>query len=296
MAKQSKGFWRTLRKYRAPYLFIAPFFILFLVFQLIPVIWTAVISFSKWNGLGKIQWVGWRNYQVMAQDYMFHDALMNNLWYWVVAVILVVGFALFIALALNSRALRGKRIFQTISFLPYVCASVAMGLIFKMLFDEQSGLVNEFIVFFGWNRIPWLESSAYARIPVILLFVWRIIPWFTIILYSGLLNIPEEYYEAAIVDGANVLQRFLRITLPLIKKLLFFCAITVTIDIWKMFNESYTLSGPGASNTSLFQLVYEYGFKSFNLGYASALSVVLILILLVISMVQYRIRRSGEEA
>lgn len=231
----------------------------------------------------------------MVQDYMFHDALMNNLWYWVVAVIAVVGFALFIALALNSRVLKGKRVFQTISFLPYVCASVAMGLIFKMLFDEQSGLVNEFIVFFGGNRVPWLESSAYAKIPVILLFVWRIIPWFTIILYSGLLNIPEEYYEAAIVDGAGVLQRFLKITLPLMKRLLFFCAITVTIDIWKMFNESYTLSGPGASNTSLFQLVYEYGFKSFNLGYASALSVVLILILLVISMIQYRIRRSGEE-
>ena len=130
--------------------------------------------------------------------------------------------------------------------------------------------------------------------PVIILFIWRIIPWFTIIIYSGLLNISKEYYEAATVDGAGVLQQFWYITIPLLKNILFFCALTVTIDIWKMFNESYTLSGPGTSNTSLFQLVYENGFKSFNLGYASALSVVLILVLLVISMIQYRLRRSEE--
>lgn len=293
-SKKKNGFLATLWKYRAPYLFIAPFFILFFVFQLIPVIWTFVISFSSWNGLRNFKWVGFNQYKVMFQDYMFKDAFLNNVWYWIVAVIGVVAISLMIAMCLNSPKLRAKKVFQTVTFLPYVCASVAMGLIFMMLFDENAGLINEFIVALGGKRRAWLGSSTYAKIPVIILFIWRIVPWFTIIIYSGLLNISKEYYEAATVDGAGILQQFWYITIPLLKDILFFCALTVTIDIWKMFNESYTLSGPGTSNTSLFQLIYQNGFKSFNLGYASALSVILILILLVISMVQYRLRRSEE--
>ena len=292
--ERKSGLLATIWKYRAPYLFIAPFFILFLVFQLIPVIWTFVISFANWNGLRNFRWVGLHQYKVMFQDYMFREAFLNNVWYWIVAVIGVVVLALMIAVCLNSPRLRAKKVFQTVTFLPYVCASVAMGLIFMMLFDENAGLINEIIVSLGGKRRAWLGSSQYAKIPVIILFIWRIIPWFTIIIYSGLLNISKEYYEAATVDGAGVLQQFWYITIPLLKNILFFCALTVTIDIWKMFNESYTLSGPGTSNTSLFQLVYENGFKSFNLGYASALSVVLILVLLVISMIQYRLRRSEE--
>ena len=285
----------TLRKYRVPYLFIAPFFVLFLVFQLVPVLWTAVISFSSWNGLGKLKWVGLKNYDVMVHDYMFVDALKNNIWYWIVSVIGVIVISLMIAVCLNSKHLKGKKAIQTITFLPYVCASVAMGLIFMMLFDENAGLINEISAALGGKRIPWLGSSKYAKIPVIILFIWRIVPWFTIIIYSGLLNISKEYYEAATVDGANIIQQFLYITIPLLRNILFFCALTVTIDIWKMFNESYTLQGPGSSNISLFQLIYTTGFKTFNLGYASALSVVLIVILLVISMAQYRLRRNDEE-
>ncbi len=290
-----KKFVKTLKKYRAPYIFICPFFILFFIFQLVPVIFTGYISFTEWNGLKTPKWVGLNNYKIMFQDYMFKDAFWNNVFYWVWAVVGILFFALLIATCINSPHIKCKRTFQTITFLPYVCASVAMGLIFMMLFDENAGLINEFIVAMGGSRIPWLSSSKYAKIPVIILFIWRSIPWFTIIIYSGLLNISKEYYEAATVDGASPFQQFRLITIPLLKNILFFCALTITIDIWKMFNESYTLSGPGSSNTSLFQLVYEYGFKTFKLGYASSISVVLILVLLVISMVQYRMRRNDGE-
>lgn len=283
---------KTLKKYRIPYLFISPFFLLFFCFQLIPVIWTFYISFTEWNGLKTPEWVGLDNFRLMFNDYMFRDAFRNTVFYWVVAVISVIVIALMIAVALRSPRLKCKKAFQTISFLPYVCASVAMGLIFMMLFDENAGLVNAIIVACGGEKVAWLSSSAYSKIPVIILFVWRSIPWFTIIIYSGLLNIPTEYYEAATVDGANVFQQFFRITIPLLKNILFFCALTITIDSWKMFNESMTLQGPGTSNTSLFQLVYENGFQTMKLGYASSLSVVLILILLVISMIQYKLRKS----
>ncbi len=286
---------KTLKKHKWPYLFISPFFVLFLVFQLIPVVWTATISFTEWNGLNSPVWIGWDNYKLMMQDYMFRDALMNNLYYWIWGTILIMGTSLLVALCLKQEGLKGKRFFSTVTFLPYVCASVAMGLIFGMLFEENVGLVNEIIVHLGGKRIPWLNTSTYAKIPVLLLFSWRITPWFTVIIFSGLLNIPGELYEAATVDGAGPVNQFFHITLPLLGNILFFCMITITVDCWKMFNESFTLHGPGSSNMSLFQLVYQYAFKTFKLGYASAYAVVLIFILLAISLVQFKVRRKSGE-
>ena len=288
-------FWKNLKKYRMPYLFISPFFILFLVFQLIPVIWTGVISFSEWNGLAAPVWCGLDNYKLMVMDYMVKDALLNTIVYWLSSIVIVLFFSMAIALCLNGEGLKYKQFFKTSTFLPYVCASVAMGLIFGMLFDENAGFINEVLISFGSGRIPWLNSSKWAKIPVITLFNWRIIPWFTIIMYSGLLNIPKELYEAATVDGANEFQQFTKITFPSMQNIFFFCSLTITVDAWKMFNESYTLSGPGSSNTSLFQLLYQYGFTIFKLGYASAISVLLIMVMLTISILQFVARkRQGE--
>lgn len=287
--------WKSLKKYRWPYLFISPYFILFLVFQLIPLVWTILISFAQWDGLRELKWTGLDNYALMLKDYMFLDSLRNTLVYWVFTAAGVLCLALFIASMLNSRLVGGKRFFKTATFLPYVCASVAMGLIFKMLFEENAGLVNEIIVSLGGVRIPWLTSSRWDRIPVIVLHIWRLTPWYTLIVLSGLLNISPEYYEAATVDGASGLQQFWRITLPMLGNILFFCFVTVTVDSWKIFNESYVLAGPGSSNMSLFQLLYLSAFSNFKLGYASALGVVLIAILLMISVAQFQMRRRQGE-
>lgn len=286
---------KALKKYKWPYLFICPYFVLFLVFQLVPTVWTGVISFAEWDGLRELRWVGFRNYAMMLKDYMFKDALRNTFLYWLFTAVGVLGCALLIACLLHSKSLQQKRFFKTVTFLPYVCASVAMGLIFKMLFEENAGLINEVIVSLGGKRIPWLTSSQYARIPVIILHVWRLTPWYTLIILSGLLNISPEYYEAATVDGANGAQQFFKITLPLLGNILFFCFVTVTVDSWKIFNESYVLAGPGSSNMSLFQLLYTSAFTTFKMGYASALGVVLILILLLISVVQFIMRRRQGE-
>lgn len=286
---------KTLRKHKWPYLFICPYFILFLVFQLVPTVWTGAISFFEWDGLRAPKWIGLKNYAMMLRDYMFKDALRNTFIYWIATAIGVLCCALLIACLLKSGALRGKRFFKTVTFLPYVCASVAMGLIFKMLFEENAGLINEIIVSLGGPRVPWLTSSKTARIPVIMLHIWRLTPWYTLIILSGLLNISPEYYEAATVDGATGAQQFFKITLPLLGNILFFCFVTVTVDSWKLFNESYVLAGPGSSNMSLFQLMYTSAFTTFKMGYASALGVVLIAILLTISVIQFIVRRRQGE-
>jgi len=200
-----------------------------------------------------------------------------------------------IASLLNSDLLKGKAFFRTVTFLPNICAAIAMGLIFRMLFEENVGLFNELLVSFGLEKVPWLTSTKYSRIPVIMLNVWRNTPWFTMIVFSGLLNIPRDYYEAATVDGANKWKQFFYITLPSLSNILFFCSITLTVDSWKIFNESYILPGPGTSNTSLFQYMYESGFNIFNMGYASAIGVILIVILAVLSMIQMTVKkRQGE--
>ena len=286
---------KTLKKYRAPYLFILPFFILFFVFQLIPTIWTVYISFTEWKGIGDPQPCGVSNYRKMMVDSMFWESLGNTVIYWIAGLVLIMGLSVLIATLLNSPLVKGRAFFRTAAFLPNICAAIAMGLIFRMLFEENVGLVNEILVSLGAERVPWLTSTEFSKIPVVFLTAWRYTPWFTMIVLSGLLNISPDYYEAATVDGANAGQKFVYITLPSLGNILFFCSITVTVDMWKMFNESYILPGPGTSNTSLFQYMYQSGFNVFNMGYASAIGVILIMILTVLSAVQFAAkRRQGE--
>ena len=286
---------KTLKKYRAPYLFILPFFILFFVFQLIPTIWTVYISFTEWKGIGDPQPCGVSNYRKMMVDSMFWESLGNTVIYWIAGLVLIMGLSVLIATLLNSPLVKGRAFFRTAAFLPNICAAIAMGLIFRMLFEENVGLVNEILVSLGAERVPWLTSTEFSKIPVVFLTAWRYTPWFTMIVLSGLLNMSPDYYEAATVDGANAVQKFVYITLPSLGNILFFCSITVTVDMWKMFNESYILPGPGTSNTSLFQYMYQSGFNVFNMGYASAIGVILIMILTVLSAVQFAAkRRQGE--
>ena len=289
---------KALKKYKAPYLFILPFFILFFVFPLVPTLWTFYISFTDWKGIGDPEFFGLGNYKKMMVDNMFWESLGNTVVYWLTGLVFILFCALLIACLLNSRFLKSnsaRAFFKTATFLPNICAAIAMGLIFRMLFDENVGLFNELLTIFGGSKIPWLTSTTYSKIPVIILNVWRYTPWFTMILLSGLLNISKDYYEAATVDGATGLQQFWYITLPSLKNILFFCSVTLTVDMWKLFNESYILPGPGTSNTSLFQYMYESGFNVFNMGYASAIGVVLILILIVISVIQFIVRHKQGE-
>lgn len=286
---------KTIKKYKMPYLFILPFFVLFLVFQLIPIIWTVYISFTQWRGIGDPQFIGWDNYKKILIDNMFWEALKNTVVYWLSGLVLILIFALLIATILNSDLLKGRVLFKTVTFLPNVCAAIAMGLIFRLFFDENAGLINEALQAFGLSRVPWLTSTQFSKIPVIILNVWRNTPWFTMIILSGLLNIPRDYYEAATMDGAGKWKQFCYITLPSLGNILFFCSVTLTVDSWKLFNESYILPGPGTSNTSLFQYMYESGFNTFNMGYASSIGVVLIVILAIISVIQLAVRRRQGE-
>ena len=286
---------KAINRYKWPYLFILPFFLLFLVFQLVPVIYTVVISFTEWNGIGTPRAVGGNNYALLLRDNMFWDATLNTFIYWVVSIALVLAMGLMMANLLTYRSLRLRKAFSTLTFLPNICAVISMAIIFKLFFDTNVGLLNAILESLGINRQEWLTGTSLSKVPVIVLYAWRNPPWYTMILISGMLAIPGEHYEAATVDGANVLQQFFRITLPSLSNILFFCMISLTSDSWRLFNESYMLKGPGTSNISLFQYMYESGFTIFKMGYASAIGVILTVILLITSIIQFIIRkRQGE--
>ena len=173
-----KKFWK---RYGFVMIAICPFFIQFLMFQLVPTINTLYYSFTDWNGMKKPKLVGLANYKMMLNDYQFLDALRNTVIYWVVGVICIISLSLLIATLLNYKRLRFRRFFKTAVFLPYVCATIAVGLVFGMLFDQNAGLINAILDLFHIAPIPWLTSSRFARIPVELLFIWRSVPWYVLI-------------------------------------------------------------------------------------------------------------------
>lgn len=286
---------KAINRYKWPYLFIAPFFLLFLVFQLIPVLYTVFISFTHWNGIGAPRPAGTSNYSLLFRDNMFWAASLNTLIYWVVAIVVVLTLGLLMSSLLTYKELRGRKLFNTLTFLPNICAVISMAIIFKLFFDTNVGLLNAILGSVGIAPKEWITGTALSKVPVIALYVWRNTPWYTMILSSGMLAISGEYYEAAHMDGANVFQQFFYITLPSLANILFFCMISLTSDSWRLFNESYMLKGPGTSNISLFQYMYESGFTIFKLGYASTIGVILTIILLIASIIQFVIRkRMGE--
>ncbi len=293
--KRVKAVRSFFRKYGSAYLFIAPFFILFFIFQLFPMIWSAVLSFHSWDGLGKQKFIGLQNYQMILRDSVFITGFKNTFFYWVFGLALTLVLSMGLALLLNNRSLKGRSVFKSLTFLPYVCASVAMGLIFNMLFDYNAGLINECIKMLGGAPVKWLTSTEISCIPPLALYVFRSVPWYTNIIYSALLNIPAELYEAATVDGAGPVVRFFQITIPSLGNILVFCMLTLTVSAWQIFTEPYLMPGPASSNISISQYLYNSAFSMFKMGYASAIGYILTMILLVFSLIQFRLmKRAGE--
>ena len=285
-------------KARIVYLFIAPYFVLFIVFQLSPLVWSFVLSFHQWTGLGNMSYVGLQNYRQLFRDELFHRVLWNTLLYWVVNVLTIVPLSLLLASLVNSSWLKHRNVLQTVIFLPYIVSWVAAGLVFYILYDHDAGLINALLSAVGLRPQPWLVSTRMSKIPVMTLIAWRLVPWYMLILYSGLKTVDPQFYDAADIEGASHLQKLVRITIPLISTLLFFCFITLTIESFRIFAQPYVLTrgGPANSSMSIVQYLYNNGFEYFKLGYASTIGYALAVMLLVVSWTQLRlmIRRNRE--
>jgi multiple sugar transport system permease protein len=276
--------------------FILPNFIGFAVLTLVPVIALFYIAFTDWNAFGKADWVGFANFTRMAGDKSFMVALSNTVYYTVFHIPLTLGLSLGLALLLN-RKLRGVAFFRTAAFFPYVTSIVAIAVVWNMLFSPEEGPINQFLMMLGVSNPPgWTTSADWSMPAVILVGTWREMGYYMLLFLAGLQTIPPQLYEAARVDGANAWQRFRNITVPCLRPTTFFITVMLTIGSFKVFDLILVMTdgGPGQSTLVLSQYIYTKGFEENQLGYASSVSIVLFLICISITVVQFLVNKRSE--
>ncbi|MBI1282676.1 MAG: ABC transporter permease subunit [Anaerolineaceae bacterium] len=284
----------------APYFFISPFYILFAVFFLFPTIFALALGFFKWSALGEPSYFALRNYDHMFKDPLFLKAAGNTLFYGAASLLIVVPLALLEALALNSKRLILKPFWRMLYFAPIVTSSVAISLVFRLLYNTDYGFINQIIVILGGIPIKWMESPDYTKIAVMGVVIWRWTGLLAIYFLAGLQSIPEDLHEAAAIDGASGLQRFWHVTLPMLRPVMLFVSIIVVIGSLQIFDDPQILyggttpGGPGNSAISLVQYLYNQGIGQQLFGYASAVGVFLFAIIFVLSLVQMRVFRGND--
>ena len=273
------------------YSFIAPNFIGFAVFTLIPVVYAFVLAFMEWDGVNEMKFVGIQNFMRLFSDKNFIQAFWHTIVYVVCNVPLTIVCSLALALLMNSKIF-GRNFFRTVSFFPYVASLVAVAAVWNFLFNPSMGPVNQVLSSLGVENLPkWAAGKDTAMLTVILFSVWKNMGYYMVIFLAGLQGVNPELYEAASLDGANKLQQFCNVTLPQISPTTFFVTIMVVISSFKVYNEVYmiTQGGPGTSTLVLVYQIYNEAFVGTpEYGYASAISMVLFLMVLIVTLIQFR--------
>lgn len=290
---KQKPLWKEITKHWMDYLFIAPFFLSFIVFALYPLGWAFQLSFSRWRGFGPMEYVGLDNYRAMFKDPYVIQSFVNTMQFYLILLPTGVAIAIGLAVILNNKALKGRGVFRTIYFLPFVTSNVIIALVFSQLFEDTQGWVNQGLIGLGLEPVRWLRGSAWgAKTAVVLLTHWGGIGYNVLLFLGGLQGIEPEIYEAAKIDGASEWQSFWRITIPLLRPVILFLTVIATIGLINMFNQVFMLTsgGPeGETRTLMFRL-YEIGFKSGGrYGDAAAFGFLIGLVVIVVSLFQLRV-------
>ena len=277
------------------YIFIAPMFLGLLVFSIGPFFQNILYSFRKMGTFGNGTFVGLSNYQKLLQDDTFWLALRNTFFYAIVGVPLVVFFSIFFANLVNKN-IRGRTLYRTLLYIPAITMPAAISILWRWILNYQYGILNYLLEKIGLQRISWLGDVHYVRWAIILVLVWSMVSYYTIIMLAAMQGIDKSYYEAAKIDGATNRQLFFKITLPLLGPMIFFTMIMVTIGILQIFDFIYLMvdrtTYSYTYSMSLVTYFYECAFnKSSMRGYGAAISVVLALIIMVITIIQMIVKK-----
>ncbi|WPC08955.1 sugar ABC transporter permease [Globicatella sp. PHS-GS-PNBC-21-1553] len=293
--EQTKTLSKSARKRKlvdtlTAYSFIAPNFIGFAIFTLGPIIFAVLLSFYDWDGSNPMKYIGINNYTRMVADPRVRAAFMNTIIFVIGTVPLTLVCSLGLAVLLNQQ-IRGRNIFRTISFFPYVASLVAVAAVWNMIFSPVNGPINEILERLGVMDPPrWAADKDWAMITVIFFSVWKQMGYYMVIFLAGLQGITAELYEAAELDGASNWGKFRNVTLPQLRPVTFFVLMMLTINSFKVYDQVYmiTQGGPGTSTLVLVYEIYNTAFKNWNLGYSSAISMLLFVLVLVVTIVQFR--------
>ncbi len=274
----------------AGYMFLLPNLIGFLVFMLFPILFAFYIMLTDWSLAKPPEFIGLKNFDTMVNDRLFWKSLVNSFYYTFVAVPTGIFIAFWLALALN-RKMRGIIFFRTVYFLPQITLTVAAATIWRWIYQPEIGMINHILDWFGIDGPKWIHDTKWAMPSVIIMSNWQGIGFAMLILLAGLQGIPEEYYEAASIDGASGWQRMRYVTLPMLSPAIFFVVVTSLIGAFQAFDQFFVLTqgGPADATTPLTLYIFNNAFKFFKMGYGAALAAVLFVIILIITIIQWQL-------
>lgn len=282
-----------IKKDNYGYLFIAPFFIIFCVFGFYPILYSLYLSFTNWDGLNTPLFVGLDNYIRAIADPIFYKSLFNTFFIWIISVIPQLTVSLVLAVILTEKYLKGKDLFRAVYFFPNIVTAASLGLLVSLMFDWQTGSVNQMLLNFGIFDEPydWKNNPLIMRLIVSSILFFQYFGYSMLIYIAGLQGIPDEYSEAAQIDGASKVQVFFNITIPLLRPIILFQVITSLIGGVQIFDQPYMLtSGSGApDNTTLTSIMYLYrtAFEQNNFGYGATLAFCLFFVIGSLSIISF---------
>ena len=272
-----------------PYLLVSPYLLHVAVFVLFPVVFSVVLTFHSWNIISPMQYVGLANYERLFKDRLFWQAIYNTLRFLVVHIPLQILIALALAELLN-RTVRGASFFRAAFFLPVIVSGVVVTILWQQLLSFNSGLLNRLLTAIALPRVAWLDDPAVAMYSIAVMATWKNVGLYVILFLVGLQSVPEQYYEAADMEGATNRQKFWYITLPIINPTIFTVVVLSTISGFSLFIEPYIMTEGGPMNTTLSAVMYIYkqAFQYYHMGYSATLGFCFALIIRFVVVIQKR--------
>ncbi|WP_112237038.1 carbohydrate ABC transporter permease [Kribbella monticola] len=283
------------------YAAVSPFFILFAIFGAFPVLFSIWLSFHSWDGIGTMKWVGIEQYSYLLTDPSFWKSITNTLIIWVISTVPMLALALVIANALHN-ATRFRTFYRIAYFIPNITSVVAVTMVFGSIFSNNFGLLNAFLQSVGLDKIEWLSQPWGIKVAIASIVAWRWTGYNAIIFLAGLQAISSDIYEAARVDGASPRQMFWRITVPLLRPVILFTAVTSTIGGLQIFTESQVLfgssgaiGGPGDGGLTIVSYLYDSAFGKNQFGYGAAIGWALFILIVLFSVINWRLIGGNDD-
>ncbi|MGO4497961.1 carbohydrate ABC transporter permease [Paenibacillus sp. 2RAB27] len=276
------------------YVLIAPFYFFLLIFVLVPILMNIYLSFTNYD-MNSMDFIGFKNYKILWGDKFFWISLKNTFIYTFFTLIFTLGLGLIFASLLNNKLI-GLSFFRTGFFTPHVTSMVAVSMIWLWIYEPSRGIANSVLGFFHIAGKQWLYDPNWAMVALIIMGIWKFVGYNMVIYLAGLQGVPRDLYEAASVDGASTLQKFFRITVPMLKPITFFLLITGLINNFNVFEQIKILTngGPMNSTTTIVHQIYNRAFGEFQLGYSSAMATVLLGIIAVITIVNFKYGQGND--
>ncbi len=295
--RKKKGAKRLTKEAMTAYCMLLPDVLGLLVFVFIPIIYAFYISLHSWTGLSDMQFIGFDNYIKMTKDRMFIKSIWVTAKYALMYVPGVFVMALLMANLLNALHGKVQSFFRTAYFLPYAISTVIAGIVWSFMYNPMNGFLNQIIVLAGGEKMKFLASPSQALPSAVVVGIWLVLGYNTILFLAAIKDIPKSYYEAAELDGAGPVQKFFRITVPLIKDTSVFVLVMCAIASFQAFDQIKVMTGGGPANATTTSVLYIYreAFETFEMGYSSALAFVLFLIIMVLTLAQMKLLKSRDD-